>query len=75
MASLLSHISIDHDTRAVLLGDPSPVRPVYDLVMAHEAGQWCGIAGLAASLHLDPEDSAAMYWEAQQWARQVLSGA
>jgi len=75
MSSLLSHIALEQDTKAVLLGEPSPLRPVFDLVLAHEAGQWYAIVGLASSLHLDPEDSAAAYWQAQQWARALSAGA
>ncbi len=75
MPTLLSHISLDQDSKAVLLGEPSHLRPVFDLLLAHETGQWYTIVGLAASLHLDPEESAAIYWQAQEWAREVSSGA
>jgi len=74
MERLLSHIAVDRDTKAVLIGEPSPLRPVFDLVLAHESGQWYSVVGLATSLHLDPEESAATYWQAQQWAREVSSG-
>ena len=75
MSSLLSHIALDQDSKAVLLGEASPLRPVFDLMLAHESGQWYTIVGLASSLHLDPEDSAAAYWQAQQWARALSAGA
>jgi EAL and modified HD-GYP domain-containing signal transduction protein len=74
MATLLSHIPLDRGVKAVLLGEPSLLRPVFDLVLAHEAGNWYAIVGLSTSLHLDPEESAATYWQAQQWAREMSAG-
>jgi EAL and modified HD-GYP domain-containing signal transduction protein len=73
MMDVLDRISLDHATKAVLLGQPSPLRPVYQLMLAHESGEWEAAAQLSRSLHLDPEDIAGYYWQAQQWAREVAA--
>lgn len=71
MAEVLEKISLDHETQAVLLGEPSTLRPVFQLMLAHESGEWEAAAELATNMRLDPEATAAYYWQAQQWARDV----
>jgi len=71
MADLLARIPLDRETKAVLLGQPSVLRPVYQLMLAHESGEWEAAGQLSASLHLKSEDVAGYYWQAQQWAREV----
>ncbi len=73
MEDILEKIPLDHETKAVLLGQPSVLRPVYQLMLAHESGEWVAAGKLSESLHLDPEEVAGDYWQAQQWARQVSS--
>jgi c-di-GMP-related signal transduction protein len=75
MSEVLEKVPLDHETKAVLLGQPSMLRPVYQLMLAHESGEWQVTAGLGADLHLDHEEVASLYWQAQQWARQVSTGA
>ena len=55
MESVLERISLDHETKAVRLGKPSALRPVYQLMLAHENGEWQAVADLSASLHLDTD--------------------
>ena len=74
MADVLEKISLDQATKAVLLGKPSVLRPVYQLILAHESGEWEAAAQLCERLHLDTEDVAGFYWQAQQWAREVSAG-
>jgi len=71
MEEVLEKIPLDHATKAVLLGQPSELRPVFQLMLAHESGEWHAAAELSQRLHLDSEDVAAYYWQAQQWAREV----
>ena len=73
MEDILEKIPLDRETKAVLLGQPSVLRPVYQLMLAHESGEWVAAGKLSESLHLDPEEVAGDYWQAQQWARQVSS--
>ncbi len=74
MAEVLERIPLDHETKAVLLGQPSVLRPVFQLMLAHESGEWQAAADLSDSLQLPSEDVAYYYWQAQQWAREVSSG-
>ncbi|HUO27264.1 MAG TPA: HDOD domain-containing protein [Candidatus Aquilonibacter sp.] len=75
MADVLNKIPLDAPTKDVLLARPSLLRPVFQLILAHESGEWEAAKGLAETLHLDPDAVASSYWQAQQWARQVTSGA
>jgi c-di-GMP-related signal transduction protein len=72
---VLDKIPLDQETKAVLLGQPSALRPVFQLMLAHESGEWEAAAQLCAGLHLDAEEVAGYYWKAQQWAREVSVGA
>ena len=73
MADVLEKISLDHTTKAVLLGQPSSLRPVFQLMLAQESGEWEAATSLAASLQLNAEDVASLYWQAQEWARKLSS--
>jgi len=74
MADVLEKIPLDHETKAVLLGQASTLRPVYQLMLAHESGEWEAAAELSRRLHLDSEGVAGLYWQAQEWGREVSSG-
>jgi c-di-GMP-related signal transduction protein len=71
MSAVLERVPLDRETKETLLGHPGKLRPVYQLMLAHESGEWEAAAQLSQSLHLDPEEVAAYYWQAQQWAREV----
>ena len=74
IAEVLEKIPLDHETKSVLLGQPSSLRPIYQLMLAHECGEWESAAKLAQSLRLESEVVAGYYWQAQRWARDVFSG-
>jgi c-di-GMP-related signal transduction protein len=74
MSEVLERIALDAQTKAVLLALPSPLRPIYQLMLAHESGEWGAAGDLSVSLHLDPEEVASRYWQAQQWAREISAG-
>lgn len=74
MADVLDRVPLDHETKAVLLGKPSALRPIFQLILAHESGEWEAAEQLSATLHLDSEEVAGYYWRAQQWAREVSAG-
>ena len=59
----------------MLLGKPSLLRPVYQLMLAHESGEWEAACQLSENLLLDSNEVAGYYWLAQQWAHEVASGA
>jgi EAL and modified HD-GYP domain-containing signal transduction protein len=74
MAELLDKVPIDQETKAVLLGGASRLRPLYQLMLARECGEWQSSAELSRLLHLSESEVAGAYWDAMQWAKQV-SGA
>jgi c-di-GMP-related signal transduction protein len=71
MQAILEKIPLDAATNAVLLGQPSVLRPVFQLMLVHETGEWEAASALSAGLRLDADDVAACYWQAQQWAREL----
>jgi len=71
MSEVLDKVPLDQETKSVLLGQASPLRPIFQLMLAHESGEWEAASRISESLHLDPDKSAALYWQAQQWARDV----
>jgi len=75
MKDVLDRVPLDHETKAVLLGQPSPLRPVFQLMLAHESGEWHAAGNLSHQLQLNSEEVAGLYWQAQHWAREVSSGA
>jgi c-di-GMP-related signal transduction protein len=75
MSEILEKIPLDSEIKAVLRGEPSLLRPIYQLMLAHESGEWEAVHLISDSLHVDADTVAASYWKAQQWAREVSSGA
>jgi EAL and modified HD-GYP domain-containing signal transduction protein len=73
METVLDKIPLDGATKAVLLGQPSLLRPVFQLMLAHECGEWEAAGSLTRGLQLDAEEVAAYYWQAQHWAREISS--
>jgi c-di-GMP-related signal transduction protein len=71
MTKILEHVALDQDSKAALLGQVSPLRPFYRLMLAQESGEWQEAAELARQLNLKEAEVAESYWEAVQWARQV----
>jgi hypothetical protein len=67
MSEVLDKVPLDRGTKAVLLGQASMLRAVYRLMLAHESG---GVAS-AQRPGDDPDEVASLYWQPQQWAREV----
>lgn len=71
MVTILENIPLEHETKAVLMGSPSKLTPVYHLMLAREAGDWEGTAERAHELGLSESEIAESYWQAMQWVRDV----
>jgi len=71
MVRVVEAIPVDHQTKAVLLGAASQLRPLYDLMLARESGDWAASAQLSRQLSLSESEVAEAYWQAMQWARQL----
>jgi c-di-GMP-related signal transduction protein len=74
MGMVLEGISVDSETKAVLLGNPSLLSPICQLMLAQEAGDWQGVTNANSDLHLPASFIAECHWKAMQWAREVTSG-
>lgn len=74
ISDILEKIPLDSETKAVLRGEPSLLRPIYQLMLAHESGEWEAARSLCDNLSIEADAIAASYWQAQQWAREVSSG-
>jgi c-di-GMP-related signal transduction protein len=75
MAEILGKLPVDTETKAVLRGEASTLRPIYQLLLAYESGEWEAARALCDQLVLDADTIANSYWQAQQWAREVSSSA
>lgn len=71
MSSVLEQVPLDQETKAVLLGGASRLRPLYQLMLARESGDWESTAEFGKQLHLSESEVAENYWQAMQWARQM----
>jgi c-di-GMP-related signal transduction protein len=74
MDALLEQLPVDRETKAVLLGQNSSLRPLYQLMLAQESGAWSRSSELAKQLKLPYEEVASTWWQALQWAQEATSG-
>jgi len=73
MELLLDQLPVDHETKAVLLGQNSSLRPLYRLMLAQESGEWLQSSQLAKELKIPDEEVAATWFQALQWAQEATS--
>ena len=74
MSLVLDKVPIDQETKSVLLGGASRLRPLYQLMLARESGDWESATALTQQIQLKEGIVAESYWNAIQWAQEV-SGA
>jgi c-di-GMP-related signal transduction protein len=74
MTEVLDSVPIDQETKEVLLGRGTRLRPLYQLMLAQESGDWQAVAELAKSLSLRESEVAELHWQAMQWSRQMSGG-
>jgi EAL and modified HD-GYP domain-containing signal transduction protein len=73
MEALLEQLPVDHETKAVLLGQNSSLRPLYRLMLSQESGEWTQSSELAKQLKLTDEEVASTWFQALQWAQEATS--
>jgi c-di-GMP-related signal transduction protein len=71
MERVLESVPLDPEYKAVLLGQPSEIRPIYKLMLAQESGEWDSVREMVKELKLSQIDVQADYWHAMQWARTI----
>jgi len=74
MDVLLEQLPVERETKAALLGQNSSLRPLYQLMLAQESGEWSQSSELAKQLKLSDEEVASTWWQALQWAQEATSG-
>jgi c-di-GMP-related signal transduction protein len=74
MEEILDKIALDKDTKSVLSGTGGRLQPVYELMLAQEAGKWQAAKESAERLHTTESETGEMWWQAMQWGRQVSTG-
>ena len=74
---VIEKLSLDPHTKAQLLagktGAQTPLSPIYDLMLAREAGDWEKVTGLGKKLDLSLYFMNSAYNEAMRWAHQVTN--
>jgi EAL and modified HD-GYP domain-containing signal transduction protein len=73
MGEILEKIALDKETKTVLSGGGGRLKPVYDLMLAQEAGKWEAAKQAAEQLRIAESETGELWWQAMQWARQVSS--
>jgi c-di-GMP-related signal transduction protein len=75
MGVVLEGISLDRETRAVLLGQKSQLDPIYRLMLSQEVADWPKLSELCAQMKLPETLLTECHWKAMQWARDMTTGA
>ena len=73
MREVLDGLPLDESTQTVLLEDKGPLSPIFDLMLAMEAGVWPRIESLATQLGVEQDFVAKSYWNAMEWAQSVVT--
>lgn len=71
---LLEQLPVDKETKAVLLGQNSSLRPLYQLMLAQESGEWAESSKLAKEMKLSDEEVSSTWFQALQWAQVATGG-
>ena len=73
MEVLLEQLPVERETKTALLGRNSSLRPLYQLMLAQESGEWSQSSALAKQLKLLDEEVASTWWQALRWAQEATS--
>jgi EAL and modified HD-GYP domain-containing signal transduction protein len=73
IAKILENVPVDQETKSVLMGGASRLRPLYQLMLARESGEWEVTAELAKQLNLSDKEVADAYWQAMEWGRTMTA--
>jgi c-di-GMP-related signal transduction protein len=73
MSKVLEGLPIDREIKAALLGLPSGLWPLYELMVAQENADWPKCSEIAARFHIPEQDIAEAYLQSVRWAREVMA--
>jgi c-di-GMP-related signal transduction protein len=75
MREVLEGLPLDEGARTVLLDNAGPLSPVYELMLAVEAGVWPKIVNLSWQLGIEQDFIAKSQWSAMEWAQSIVAAA
>jgi c-di-GMP-related signal transduction protein len=75
MREVLDGLPLDEAARNALIQNKGPLSPIYELIIAVEAGIWPRVTALSAQLGIDQEFTAKSQWDAMAWAQSIVSAA
>jgi len=67
LTEAVNTLPVADDVRSALLGGDTPLRPVYDLVLAYERGRWDRVSEVSVALSLDEGAIRELYLDAVEW--------
>ena len=70
---LMEQLPVEREIKAVLLSQESSLRPLYQLMLAQESGEWKQSSALGKQLKLTDEEITSTWWQAMQWAQEATS--
>jgi c-di-GMP-related signal transduction protein len=73
MAEIMAKLPLDQEVKNALLGAPSRYKPVYDLIIAYEKGEWDPFAANAEKLNLDEGAVPDLMHESLKWANEAFA--
>jgi c-di-GMP-related signal transduction protein len=73
MSAVLKGLPVDREIKAALLGKPSRLQPLYDLMIAQETGNWRRCGELATAFQVPEQEVAGAYLASVRWAREVVA--
>jgi c-di-GMP-related signal transduction protein len=72
LPEILKQISVSDEVKSALLNNTGPLRPVYDLAVAAEKGQWLEVSRISTALGMQEDGVIENYLSAIQWGNQVV---
>jgi EAL and modified HD-GYP domain-containing signal transduction protein len=72
LTEILQQIAVSDDVKAALLDNTGRLRPVYDLAVVAEKGQWLEVSRISTSLNIQEDGVIENYLSAIQWGNQVV---
>jgi c-di-GMP-related signal transduction protein len=74
MVMLLEQLPVQQIIKSALLGQPGPLSPFYQLMLAQESGAWATASELGQKLGLTEAQVGDSWWLALNWAQEVSCG-
>jgi c-di-GMP-related signal transduction protein len=72
LAEVLDEVSVSQEVKDTLLGKPSPIVKVFQLVVAYERGDWIRVLSLVSELSMDRTRILECYTQSVEWADRVF---